>query len=198
MGKAEQTRTKIIHQAAVLFNQRGYSGISISDIMQATDLEKGGIYSHFASKDEIALASFDYAYARQSERYAEVLKTMRGQSTRQLHAMVDIFTEGYRDPVIAGGCVIMNTAIESDNAHPALKARAAAAMDDWRCLIERIVVKGIERGEFRPETDVAALASLLIASLEGGQMMSRLYGDPLYSTHVADHLHSYIDQNVVI
>ena len=70
-------------------------------------------------------------------------------------------------------------------------------MDDWRDLIQRIVVRGIERGEFRPETDPVQVASLLIASLEGSQMMSRLYGDPAFSARVADHLHSYIDRDVV-
>lgn len=197
MGKAERTREKIISKAAQLFNLQGYSGTSIADIMQATDLEKGGIYNHFASKDDIALAAFDYAYSQQSQHYVDALKAIRGQPTRQLHAIIDVFVEDYENPAIAGGCVIMNTAIESDDAHPVLKARAAAAMDEWRGLIQRIVTKGIDKGEFRPEIDPAALASLIVASLEGGLMMSKLYNDPVFVRRVADHLRAHIDQNVI-
>ena len=55
MSKAEKTKENIVKQAAALFNQKGYSGSSISDIMQATGLQKGGIYNHFNSKEELAL-----------------------------------------------------------------------------------------------------------------------------------------------
>lgn len=198
MSKAEETRTKIISKAAQLFNLKGYNGTSISDIMRATDLEKGGIYNHFSSKDEIALAAFEYAYEQQSQHYAEAVRAVRGQPTRQLRAMIDVFVEDFENPVIAGGCIVMNTAIESDDSHAELKARAAVAMDEWRDLIQRIVVKGINKGEFRPEIESAALASLIIASLEGGLMMSKLYNDPTFIYRVAEHLHTHIDQNVLL
>jgi AcrR family transcriptional regulator len=55
MSKGEETKAKILHQAAELFNQQGYAGSSISDIMRVTGLQKGGIYNHFSSKDELAL-----------------------------------------------------------------------------------------------------------------------------------------------
>lgn len=50
MSKAKETKEKIVKQAAELFNQQGYAGSSISDIMRATRLQKGGIYNHFQSK----------------------------------------------------------------------------------------------------------------------------------------------------
>src|SRR5688500_10214957 len=103
MGKSEDTRAKIIATAALLFNQRGYNGTSIDDIMQATNLKKGGIYNHFSSKEEIALAAFDHAYALQSEQYGVILKTLRGQPTAQLHAIIDEFVDLYQNPVVAGG-----------------------------------------------------------------------------------------------
>ena len=36
MSKAQQTKARIIEQAAEVFNQKGYAGSSIADIMQAT------------------------------------------------------------------------------------------------------------------------------------------------------------------
>jgi len=198
MGKAEQTRAKIISTAALLFNQRGYNGTSIDDIMQATGLKKGGIYNHFSGKEEIALAAFDHAYTLQSESYGQVLRDNRGQPTRQLHAIIDVFVEVFEDPVIAGGCVIMNPAIESDDseAQAPLKARAAAAMDDWRNLIQRIVIKGVGKGEFHADTDITQLTSLIIATLEGGLMMSKLYNDATFIHSVVSHLHTHLIQHV--
>src|ERR1700756_1649248 len=62
MRKGEQTRQEIIRKAAPIFNQRGYDGAALSDLMRATGLEKGGIYRHFESKEQLAAEAFDYAW----------------------------------------------------------------------------------------------------------------------------------------
>ncbi len=61
MRKGEQTRLEIIRKAAPIFNQRGYDPAALSDLMRATGLEKGGIYRHFESKQQIAPESLDSA-----------------------------------------------------------------------------------------------------------------------------------------
>ena len=53
MTKGEQTRRKIVAAAAPIFNQHGYEGSSLADLMEATGLKKGGIYRHFSSKEEL-------------------------------------------------------------------------------------------------------------------------------------------------
>src|SRR5436305_10867326 len=73
MGKGEQTRAMILARVAPLFNQQGYFGSSLSDIMQQTGLEKGGIYNHFKSKEQLALQAFDYSYALLDQRIRTVL-----------------------------------------------------------------------------------------------------------------------------
>ena len=62
MTKGEQTRRKIVEAAAPIFNKRGYEGSSLSDLMEATGLKKGGIYRHFSSKEELAAEAFDYTW----------------------------------------------------------------------------------------------------------------------------------------
>jgi len=53
--KASERRVAILESAAPIFNQRGFAGTSIADVLAATDLEKGGLYNHFASKEELAV-----------------------------------------------------------------------------------------------------------------------------------------------
>jgi AcrR family transcriptional regulator len=43
MEKGNITKLKIVQCAAPIFNQRGYAGASMADVMQATGLQKGGI-----------------------------------------------------------------------------------------------------------------------------------------------------------
>src|ERR1700724_4015016 len=62
MTKGEQTRRRIVEAAASIFNKRGYEGSSLSELMEATGLKKGGIYRHFSSKEELAAEAFDYTW----------------------------------------------------------------------------------------------------------------------------------------
>jgi TetR/AcrR family transcriptional repressor of nem operon len=192
MSKGEQTRRMIMERAAPLFNQQGYFGVSLSDIMQATELEKGGIYNHFASKEQIALASFDFAWELVQEHMRRVLADKK-HAVDRLYAFTDAFLELANDSLLPGGCPILNTAVEADDALPALRERARSAVDTWRVSLQRIIHKGIARRELRPDTDADAFATLFISTLEGAIMLSKLYGDLLYIRHAIEHTHACID-----
>ena len=58
--KARQTRQFIIDKAAPVFNKKGVSGTSLSDLTRATGLTKGSIYGNFKDKDEVAVCVFQY------------------------------------------------------------------------------------------------------------------------------------------
>ncbi|NER49422.1 MAG: TetR/AcrR family transcriptional regulator [Symploca sp. SIO1A3] len=192
MSKAEETKNRIIQQAANLFNQQGYAGASMSDVMAATGLKKGGIYNHFASKDELAIAAFDFAAEQLSQRYLQALKGKRGAITR-LKALIHTFSTTPDEFSIKGGCPLLNTAIESDDTHPALRERAQSAMYQWRNLIHQVVQKGIEREEIQVGVDPNAVATILISTMEGALMLTKLYGDRIHLQRVKDHLYQYVE-----
>jgi AcrR family transcriptional regulator len=192
VSKGEQTKGKIIQQAAELFNQQGYAGSSMSDIMRVTGLKKGGIYNHFQSKDELALQAFDYAIACIQEHYRMALQGKRHAIDR-LQAIVNAFGSYAENPPIKGGCPILNTAIESDDAHPALRDRAQQAMDSWRNMICGILKSGIKKGEVYPDVDADEIATIVIATVEGAVMMSKLYGDAIHLTRALNYLNQYLE-----
>jgi AcrR family transcriptional regulator len=195
VGRGERTRQQIIERAAPLFNRQGYEGASLSDIMAATGLQKGGIYRHFESKEELALRAFDHATAIMAERFATALREQRTAPDR-LRAIIGVFRDLVTDSPIPGGCPVVNTAIEADDGNPALRARARAAMDGLRAMIRRTAEGGIARGELRADTDPDALATVLISTMEGGVVMSRLCGDRVHVDRAADHLERWIEERV--
>ena len=192
MSKGEQTRERILARSAQLFNRQGYFGASLTDIMRETGLEKGGIYNHFSSKEQLALEAFDYAYGLIQQRVREALAG-KLNAIERLVAIVSVFQGIAEDPPVAGGCPILNTAIEADDANETLRDRARAAMDSWRTTIHRVVNKGIERQEIRPGINADEVASILIATLEGAIMLSSLYKDPIHMQRAADHIVHYIE-----
>jgi TetR/AcrR family transcriptional regulator, transcriptional repressor for nem operon len=193
LSKAQLTRSHIIHQAAEVFNQYGYARTSLADLMQATGLKKGGIYNHFASKDELAIAAFDYSVGLIQQRYAEALRAPR-LAVDRLYVVVDTFCKGVvSEPVLKGGCPLMNTAIDSDDAHEGLRLRAQMAMNRWRTMLRKIVVYGQKHGEILATVEADEVATIVIATLEGAVMMSGLYGDRTYLESARSHLMQYID-----
>ncbi len=192
MGKGEQTREMILQRAAPVFNRRGYFGASLADIMAATGLEKGGIYNHFASKDDLALQAFDYAVDLVRQAFAEATKD-RPHNVDRLLGVVSVFRDMSADFPVPGGCPVMNTAVEADDAHPLLRERAQLAMNEWHHYIRRTVARGIEKGQIRPETDPDTLATLIITTLEGAVMMTKLYGERDHMNRTVDYLTSYLE-----
>src|ERR1700730_4389162 len=101
MSKGEATRQRIIAQAAPLFNQRGYEGCSLQDLMNATGLQKGGIYRHFGSKEELAAEAFDYAWRTAFEVRQKGVEA-RHNSLDRLKLMVRNFV-AQREGLVPGG-----------------------------------------------------------------------------------------------
>lgn len=195
MGKGEQTREMILEKAAEVFSRQGYFGSSISDLVKATGLEKGGIYNHFTSKENLALEAFDYSFEQVWKLHRQALEG-KTQAVDRLLAIVSVFRILAENPPLPGGCPVLNTAVEADDAHPALRDRAKMAMDVWRDTIRRVINKGKERQEIRQEVDADTFASVLISTLEGAVMLSKLYRDPVHMHRAVDHLTHYIETSV--
>lgn len=189
MSKGDRTRTMILERSMEVFSQQGYGGTSLSDLMRATGLEKGGLYNHFPSKEAIALAAFDHAVDTLRPRFTAAL-TRPGPAVDRLGAFVTTFRSHLAAPSIPGGCPVMNTAIDADDTHPELRARALGVVEGWHRALSRIVEKGIASGELHAGTDPSAIASLTIAAVEGAVMVARLTGDLDHFDRVAAHLQS--------
>ncbi len=194
MRKGEQTRQEIIRKAAPIFNQKGYSGTALSDLMRATGLEKGGIYRHFESKQELARDVFDHAW--------KLAMDTRFDGTQEIPNTVDRLIQvvrNFRDRragLVPGGCPLLNTAIDSDHSNPQLRTKARQALSSWLDRLRSIVEEGQGRGEVRPDVDSAKLATLIASTLEGSSMVGRLQrsDEPLdlACRHLEEHLETKV------
>lgn len=191
MRKGEATKQEIIRRVAPVFNKQGFAGSSLSDVMQATGLHKGGIYNHFDSKEQLALEAFDYAadsMRRRWERAVEGIET----APAQLEALISDFSRVCVSPEVEGGCPLLNTAIDSDDTNLALRNRVREAFAAWHGWIAGIVRRGQEQGEIKKTVDAESVAVLIISMLEGALMLSQLYEDDAPLRKAADHLTQYV------
>jgi TetR/AcrR family transcriptional regulator, transcriptional repressor for nem operon len=194
LTKGERTKQHIIEQVAPLFNAQGYFGTSLSDVLEVTGLPKGTIYRYFESKDELALAAFDFAYARLREKFAKAIRENKN-TVKRLLAIITEYSNLLEDPYLYGGCPIFNTAVEGDDAHPVLLQRAREAMDEWRNMIHVTIRSGKQRKEMK-QVNEDEVASVLISSIEGAIVMAKLYSDKKHIRRTVEHLKSYVRATV--
>jgi TetR/AcrR family transcriptional repressor of nem operon len=193
MRKGEHTRQEIIRKAAPIFNQRGYDGAALSDLMKATGLEKGGIYRHFDSKQQLAAEAFDYAWEETLHARIHDLDGITNTVDR-LKQLLANFVE--RRGIIPGGCPLLNTAIDSDDGNSVLRERARRALRAWRTYLVSIIRAGIKAREIRPKVDAQALATLIISALEGAVMVYRLERTEESLRAMQTHLDNYLENEV--
>jgi TetR/AcrR family transcriptional repressor of nem operon len=193
MRKGEQTRQEIIRKAAPIFNQRGYDGAVLSDLMKATGLEKGGIYRHFDTKQQLAAEAFDYAWRQTLDARIHDLDTISNTVDR-LKLLVTNFVE--RRGIIPGGCPLLNTAIDADDGNSILRERARKALRGWRSYLISMIRAGIKAREIRPRVDAMRLATLIISSLEGAIMLCRLERSDEALRAIQIHLDDYLETQI--
>lgn len=111
-SKGELTRQTIVEQSLQLFSVKGYYNTSIKDILESTGLTKGGLYGHFASKEEIWYAVYDEAVNIWRSLVFKGVRQRRDPLER-LDTFIQNDMESYLGgDVFDGGCFFLNMLVE--------------------------------------------------------------------------------------
>lgn len=174
--KAERTRQFIIEQAAPIFNRKGFAGTSMSDILEATGLAKGGLYGNFESKEEIAREAFRYSFEKAYNAIvAAVVK--KHSPVEKLIAVCDFHKDYTKKSPVEGGCPILNFSVEVDDTMPRLKKDVKLAVERMLDDLYRIIEKGKRLGEIRKEVNSERYAAVIYGLIEGGIFMAQALDD---------------------
>ena len=191
LKKGELTRQRIIEMSAPVFNSKGFSGCSLTELLAATGLQKGGIYRHFASKEALALEAFDYAWEQTKEARRGSI-TMSATPKTQLIEFIRSFTKPLE--IVAGGCPLLNTAVEfDDQGNTALRQKAVDAMQEWLFFLQELLQKGVEQKEFPHHLNLRSTAMCIISTLEGAVIMSRLLETEEPLAHACSFLENWLN-----
>lgn len=176
LTKSERTRQFIIEQSAPIFNRKGFAGTSMSDILEATGLAKGGLYGNFDSKEEIAREAFKFLFEKV---YSEIVATVVKKTTMldKLAAICDYHKDYTKRRSSEGGCPILNFSIEVDDTMPRLKKDVRLAVERMLNDLYRIIEKGKRLGEIKKEINAERYAAVIYAQIEGAIFMAKALDD---------------------
>jgi len=193
MRKGARTKQMIIEKASGLLNTQGYLATSITDIMEKTGMEKGGIYNHFKSKQELSMDAFSFSIETMTTTFEEAIRN-KNTSIEKLNALLEVFLLLAEGKPIPGGCPILNAAIEADDAHPSLRDETIKAMNGLYSLILGIIRNGIRNGEIISTIDSETFTTIFISTIEGSLMMTKLYNDTTYINRSIGFLKDYLSK----
>ncbi|MBL1221880.1 TetR/AcrR family transcriptional regulator [Chryseobacterium sp. L7] len=198
MSKAEKTKQFIIEKTASLFNTKGYTSTSLSDITEATGLTKGSIYGNFENKDEVALEVYKYNASLLVKNMTRSLSEEFPTTIDKLYAFVSFYRKNWKAVFENGGCPLMNAATEADDTFPDLKKQVTESFKGWIKKITFVIIDGQKNGEIHQDRDADQYGSLFIMLVEGGILLSKTTGDDQYLHCALDRIVFMIDKELKI
>jgi TetR/AcrR family transcriptional regulator, transcriptional repressor for nem operon len=166
--KAAENCERVVATAARLLRERGYDGVSIGRIMAGAGLTHGGFYSHFASKDNLAVQATGHAATTMGEALQAGLAQCPDQAFRSLISFY-LSPEHRRDA--GSGCIL--PALAADAARqdsPELRAIFAAVIQAYLDALARLAPTIPEA--FRDRPPIAVLSEMV-----GAVVLSRVMMD---------------------
>ena len=176
------SRDKILDVAEALFARRGYAGIGLREVADASGLSKSALFHHFRSKEQLYHEVILRVLLRIRERFdADVARSEspREQLERWLEDLIDMLAEQPTAPRL----LLRSIFEEEDAAAPeadATEALLASIIGD----AERLIQRGIECGELRRVSTPHMLITLIGATVfhfASSEMGDKILGRPLFS-----------------
>src|SRR5215472_1234391 len=168
--RGRASRERIVERAAELFAERGIAGTSLDEVLAAAKAGKGQFYHYFRSRDELAAAAVGHRCAQVIAGLTQALgdvSSLAGLERALAGFLADFEQSGMP------GCPIGTLAAEVAGRNEDARVQAAAGLDAWERLLAGALERMRERGELRADAEPAVLATGLLASIEGGMVLSQ-------------------------
>lgn len=176
MAKGEETRSAVLGKALALATRVGLEGVTIGRLADEVGMSKSGLFAHFASKENLAVAILDDA----AERFvafvvAPAFKKARGEP--RLRALIDNWLAWSKADFMPGGCIFVAAGVELDDKPGPARDRFVSAQRDWLSTLSGAAKIAVEEKHFRADLDTEQLAHEVYSIAYGYHFLRRL-GDP--------------------
>ena len=164
----EETRRKILYAAFQEFHKNGFQGGSLSHIIDAADTTKGGLFHHFAGKDQLGYAVLEEIiephlrelwfdpFAKSDDPIADIKRTVQQCSAKCRQS-----------GVLERGCPLNNLAQEMSPLDENFRKRIEKVYAAWRDSLETAFARGIKAGNVRKDVSPRNVAAFIVAVQTG-------------------------------
>ena len=170
--RGEETRRRIIENAAEAFADRGYAATSLNDLVRASGLTKGAFYFHFDSKEALALDVFLSRHEAWGGRVALAI----AEHDRAIDGLVAIMRTVAAmieaDP--SSRCV--GRLAEELAADPKLAPIVRRQFETWVDMSVQLLERAQTEGDARGDIDARGVSEVTVASFIGMEKVAAVHG----------------------
>jgi AcrR family transcriptional regulator len=174
-GRGRASRERIVEHAAELVAEHGVGGTSLDEVLRAAGASKSQLYHYFADRDDLLAAAVERRCAQVLGELTQALGNVR--TLAELEAMLAGFIAGFEQQGLPG-CPVGSLASEVAERNEEARLQAAAAFDAWEGLFSDALERMRRCGELRSDAPPGTLATALLASIEGGLLLSQTRKHP--------------------
>lgn len=150
------TRDEILDAAAQIFSQKGFHAASMQDIAQAVNLQKGSLYHHVTSKQEILFSLLDRALDMLIQHIEQVISQPLNPEEKLRQAMIAYLHTMLEHRDLAAVLLLEHRSLELQ-----YQSRHFPHRDRFERLWRDLIQEGVDRGTFESADPGLASKSLL-------------------------------------
>ncbi|ULR48526.1 TetR/AcrR family transcriptional regulator [Streptomyces deccanensis] len=174
-----------VEQAMAVFWRQGYGATTPQQLVDSLQIGKGSLYNAFGGKRQL----FDLALRRYLDlRLAAVTTRLEGPgpAKERLRTALHFLVDSYFTGPDRRGCLATNSAVEFGYADEAVAAQVRKLFDRIESSVRALIEEGQRAGEFPPDRDAGALASMLLNTFTGMNVLARIEPGPDRLRRVVD------------
>ena len=176
----------------MLATVEGLAGLSIGKLAEHVGMSKSGLYAHFASKEELQLATVETAREIFEEDVVNPTLSIEDPLER-FEALCDRYLGYVESRVFPGGCFFAAVAAEFDTHPGSVRASVAKVIEQWLATLTELLDRAQAQGRLSAGEDPAQLAFEIDSYLLMANMTFVLRDDALVFERARRALRSRLD-----
>ena len=192
--KGNRTRRNIIEQSLQLFTVKGYFNTSVSDILVATKLTKGGLYGHFKSKEDIWYAVYQRAVSIWRGIVFKDISRI-DDPVKRIEILIENDMRDYLGAdVFEGGCFFFNMLTELSGQSSSMSRHILKGFMGLSRLLRLWLEEADGRGMLKSGIDHREIANFIVITVNGAAPLYAASRDPLIWQQTISQLQFYLKQ----
>ena len=167
---------QVLNDAMQLFWRKGYVATSVKELTEATSLQPGSLYGTFKSKRKLFLQSLDFYFAALYSKISKILHSEKSPLER-IDTFFDYFINQANNDEDRKSCLLVNTLLEVPPDDKEIIEQVSRMFLKVENDFLTVLQEAQKQGELSSESDIKALAKMLMSGIFGLQVYNRMQPD---------------------
>lgn len=188
----ENARLRLIAATIDLVRSNGYAATRVEDVCAAAGVTKGSFFHHFASKEDLAIASAVAWNERAAKLFADAPYTLHRDPLDRLLGYVKFRKQMVDGQMFEWTCYAGTTIQEVHENYPGIRDACAESIRDHVAFLAGLIRAALVEypvPRLKPET----LATYIQAVTQGAFVMAKALQDRQTAIDCLDHLHRHLE-----